>query len=175
MVSMKKLTIVAFAVIGMLSLVSMNSYAQKLGVVDGQKVLDSYSEYKTASDKLNSIIKSWQDTLGMMQKALQDKAENYKKSFETMTKDAQGKAQADLDKGQQDIYAYNTQKSDQQKGEIVKVRQDLMNPVVEKVKNAINAVAKKKKLDIILDKGNVAYVSPEAVDITDDVNAALKK
>ncbi len=175
MVSMKKLSIVAIAVIGMLSLVSMKSSAQKLGIVDGQKVLDSYSEYQTASTKLNSIIKSWQDTLGMMQKALQEKAENYKKSFEAMTKDAQAKAQADLDKGQQDIYTFNTQKSDQQKGEIVKVRQDLMNPVVEKVKEAINAVAKKKKLDIILDKGNVAYVSDGATDITSDVQSALKK
>ena len=175
MVSMKKLSIVAIAVIGMLSFVSMKSSAQKLGVVDGQKVLDSYSDYKSASDKLNVIIKSWQDTLQMMQKGLQDKAENYKKSFETMTKDAQGKAQADLDKGQQEIYSYNTQKSDQQKGEIVKVRQDLMNPVVEKVKEAINSVAKKRKLDIILDKGNVAFVSESATDITSDVQAALKK
>ena len=175
MVSMKKLSLVAVAVIGMLSLVSMKSSAQKLGVVDGQKVLDGYSEYQSASTKLQSIIKSWQDTLGMMQKALQEKAENYKKSFETMTKDAQGKAQADLDKGQQDIYSYNTQKSDQQKGEIVKIRQDIMNPVVEKVKEAINSIAKKRKLDIILDKGNVAFVSDGATDITSDVQGFLKK
>ena len=175
MVSMKKLSIVAIAIIGMLSLASVNSFAQKLGVVDGQKVLDTYDMYQTATTKLQGIIKSWQDTLGMMQKALQDKAENYKKGFEAMAKDAQVKAQADLDKGQQDIYNYNTQKSDQQKGEIVKVRQDIMNPVVEKVKEAINSVAKKKKLDIVLDKGNVAFVSENATDITADVQAALKK
>jgi len=175
MVSMKKLSIVAIAVFGMLSLVSMKSVAQKMGVVDGQKVLDSYSEYQTATTKLNGIIKSWQDTLATMQKALQEKADGYKKGFEAMTKDAQAKAQADLDKGQQDIYAYNNQKSNQTDGEIVKVRKDIMAPIVDRVKDAISVVAKKKKLDIILDKGNVAYVSDGATDITPDVQSALKK
>jgi outer membrane protein len=175
MVSKKKLSIVTIAVIGLLSLVSMKTFAQKIGVVDGQKVLDSYSEYKAASDKIDVIVKSWQDTLAMMQKSLQDKAEGYKKGFEAMTKDAQAKAQADLDKGQQDIYAYNNQKSNQSNGEILKVRKDLMAPIVDKVKEAISTVAKKKKLDIILDKGNVAFVSDGATDITADVQSTLKK
>lgn len=173
---MKKLSIVAIAVLGMLSLISMKSLAQKVGVVDGQKVLDTYSEYKTASDKLNSIIKSWQDTLSMMQKAAQDKFDGYQKILETMSKEAKAKADDELKKMQLDIQNYNTQKSDQQKGEIVKVRQDIMAPVVDKVKEAINAVSKKKKLDIVLEKGNIAYLNEAGVtDITTDVQSALKK
>jgi len=46
----------------------MKSFAQKIGVVDGNKVLESYSEYAAANTKLQGIIKSWQDTLGMMQR-----------------------------------------------------------------------------------------------------------
>ncbi|MDP4237191.1 MAG: OmpH family outer membrane protein, partial [Bacteroidota bacterium] len=158
MVSIKKLSIVALAVIGMLSLASVNSFAQKMGIVDGQKVLDSYSEYQTASNKLNGIIKSWQDTLSMMNKALQDKFDSYQKILETMSKEAKEKADNELKKMQSDIQNYNVQKSDQQNGEIVKVRKDIMEPIVKNVKDAINAVAKKKKLDIVLDKTQVAYV-----------------
>jgi len=69
MVSMKKLTILTLAVLGIISLFSMKSFAQRSGVVDGNKVLESYSEYAAANTKLQGIIKSWQDTLGMMQKA----------------------------------------------------------------------------------------------------------
>jgi outer membrane protein len=175
MVSMKKLSIVAIAVIGMLSLVSMKSSAQKIGVVDGQKVLDGYADYQAANTKLTGIIKSWQDTLGMMNKNLKDKFDSYQKIKETMSKDALAKADEDLGKMQSDIQSYNVQKSDQQNGEIVKVKKDLLGPIVDKVKDAINTVAKKKKLDIVLDKGNVAFVSDAAVDITTDVSSALKK
>ena len=175
MVSMKKLSIIMFAAVGILSLISMKSFAQKMGVVDGQKVLDTYSEYQTATTKLNGIVKSWQDTLGMMNKALQDKFDSYQKILETMSKEAKTKADDELKKMQSDIQNYNAQKSDQQNGEIIKVRKDLMAPIVDKVKNAINAVAKKKKLDIILDKGNVAYVGEDVKDITSEVQDSLKK
>ena len=175
MVSMKKLTILAFVVFGVISLFSMKSFAQKVGVVDGQKVLDTYSEYKSATTKMDVIIKSWQDTLGMMNKALQDKFDSYQKILETMSKEAKTKADEELKKMQADIQSYNVQKSDQQKGEIVKVRSELMTPIVNTVKEAINTVAKKKKLEIILDKGNVAYVGEGVTDITADVQASLKK
>ncbi|MEP7235409.1 MAG: OmpH family outer membrane protein [Ignavibacteriota bacterium] len=175
MVSKTKLTIITFAVFGILSLVSMKSYAQKIGVVDGQKVLDTYSEYSAAMQKMDGIIKSWQDTLSMMNKALQEKFDSYQKILETMSKDAKAKADDELKKMQSDIQAYNYQKSDQQKGEIVTVRGNLLKPIVEKVKDAINNVAKKKKLDVVLDKGNVAYVGDGVTDITSDVESALKK
>ena len=175
MVSMKKLTILTVAVLGMISLFSMKSFAQKMGVVDGQKVLDTYTEYTAATQKLDAIIKSWQDTLGMMQKAAKDKFDSYQKIKETMSKEALAKADEELGKMQTDMQNYNIQKSDQQKGEIVKVRSELMTPIVNKVKESINSVAKKKKLDIILDKGNIAYVGEGVTDITADVQASLKK
>jgi len=36
-----------------------------------------------------------------------------------------------------------------------------MDPIVKHVKEAIDAIAKKKKLEIIFDKGNLAYVGEE--------------
>ena len=175
MVSMKKLTILALVVLASTSLFSMKSFAQKIGVVDGNKVLNDYSEYQSANTKLTAIIKSWQDTLGMMQKAAKDKFDSYQKIRETMSKDALAKADDEIQKMQADMQNYNLQKTDQQKGEIIKVRSDLMDPIVKKVKDAIDAVAKKKKLEVILDKGNMAYVSDAVPDITGDVSAALKK
>ena len=172
---MKKSSILIVAITCMISLFSMNASAQKVGVVDGQKVLDSYSEYAAATTKMNGIIKLWQDTLGMMNKAAQDKFDSYQKIKESMSKDALAKADEELRKMQTEIQNYNLSKSDQQNGEIVKVRKDIMAPIVEKVKNAINTVAKKKKLDIILDKGNVAFVGEEVKDITSEVSDSLKK
>ena len=110
-----------------------------------------------------------------MNKALKDKYDSYSKIKETMSKEAIAKADEELGKMQTDIQNYNLQKSDQQNGEIVKVRKDLMAPIVEKVKAAITSVAKKKKIDIVLDKGNVAYVGEDVKDITSEVQDSLKK
>ena len=175
MVSIKKLTILGVAILAMLSFSPISSFAQKIGVVDGQKVLDGYSEYQNANTKLNGIVKSWQDTLSMMNKALQEKFEGYQKIVETMSKDAKAKADDELKKMNAEISNYQAVKSNPQDGEIVKLRADLMKPIVDKVKNAIGMIAKKKKLDIIVDKGNIAFVAEGVTDITDDVSSALKK
>src|SRR5689334_17560332 len=98
MVSMKKLSILTVAVFGIISLISLKSFAQKIGVVDGTEVLNNFSEAKNADEKIKSTGKMWQDSIQMMTKALQDKVDNYKKSYATMTKDAQDKASADVNK-----------------------------------------------------------------------------
>jgi outer membrane protein len=175
MVSIKKHSIIAFAVIGLLSLFSLKSFAQKVGVVDGNEVLKNYSEAVSADAKITAQAKVWQDSLAIMTKALQEKAENYKKSFETMTKDAQKKAQDDVDAGQKMIVDYQNAKFNQQDGEILKLRSNLLTPIVNKVKDAIATVAKKKKIEIVLDKGQTTYVGDAVADITKDVTDSLKK
>jgi Skp family chaperone for outer membrane proteins len=173
MLSTKKLTILA--VLGLLSLVSMKSFAQKIGVVDGSDVLANYPDTKAADEKIKAAGKVWQDSITMMTKALQDKAENYKKGFETMSKDAQAKAQADVDKSQQDIYAYQNAKFNQQDGEVVKMRNDLLKPILDKIKGVITTVAKKKKIEIVLDsKSQAIYVADSVTDITEEVKKDLK-
>src|SRR4051794_35965884 len=98
MVSITKRTIVTFTVFGLLSLVSLSAFAQKIGIVDGNKVLENYSEYKTAQSKIESTVKSWQDTAAMMQKNLKEKFEGYQKIKETMSKEALAKADEEVNK-----------------------------------------------------------------------------
>ena len=178
MVSKLKLTILAFAVIGMLSFVSTKSSAQKIAVIDQQKVLDVFPDYQAAQTKLNAVIKSWQDTLASMTKAAQDKFDSYSKIKETMSKEALSKADSELAKMQRDIQNYNTQKTNQQNGEILKVQKDIMSPVADKLHEVIAQVAKKKKVEIVIEKGNttnIPYVADGVTDITADVQAAVKK
>jgi outer membrane protein len=177
MVSKQKRTILTFAVIGLLALCSGSSFAQKLGVVDGNKILESYSEYQAANAKIQAVVKSWQDTLQQMTKTAQEKYESYQKIKETMSKDALTKAQEEIDGMQKNIQNYNNMKMNQQTGEYLKVQKDVMTPVLEKVKAAIGTIAKKKKIEVVFDKNaQTTYVDSEKVtDISDEVIAALKK
>ncbi|HET9137700.1 MAG TPA: OmpH family outer membrane protein [Candidatus Kapabacteria bacterium] len=157
-----------------------SAFAQKIGWVDGNDVMSTYSEYIKVQDKLKAQGKVWSDSLQMMQKAAQDKADNYRKILSTMSDDAKQKASAELDQLGQQIQQYQVTKFSQTEGEYAKLTVDLMKPVQEKVHAAIVAVAKKKKLDLILDKGSLVYPQTTAelngnlVDVTADVKAALK-
>ena len=52
---------------------------------------------------------------------------------------------------------------------------ELLNPLIEKVQNAVNAVGKEKGFTYILDKaaGVVVFIGDNAIDITADVKAKL--
>ena len=174
---LQKRTILTFAVIGLLSLCGMDAFAQKIGIVDGNKILEGYSEYQAANTKIQGIVKSWQDTLKMMTDAAQTKYDGYQKIKETMSKEALAKAQVEIDSMQRNIQNYNTVKMNQQNGEYLKVQKDIMTPILEKVKAAIGVAAKKKKVEVVFDKNaQTTYVDSEKVtDLSDDVISALKK
>ncbi|MEI8135235.1 MAG: OmpH family outer membrane protein [bacterium] len=171
-----KLTILSVAVFGFVLAFSTNSFAQKIGVVDGTKVLSGFSEFTAAQAKIQGIYKLWQDTALTMQKNLKEKFDNYSKIKETMSKEALAKADEELQKLNTEITKYNDAKTNQQTGEIVKLQNDLITPVREKATAAVGTVAKKRKLDLIFEKSQTSYYAEGTiVDITDDVIAALKK
>jgi Skp family chaperone for outer membrane proteins len=174
MVSIMKrsFTIIVFAV---LFLTAGSSFAQKIGVVDGGQVLSDYSVAKDADTKIKALAQSYQDTVNMMLKARQDKFDSYKKTYDSMTKDAQDKAQAEIDKMNNDAQTYYQQKLAGQESEVNKERMKLLEPILTKIREVISTVAKKKSLDVVIDsKQNAIYVSDKVTDITKDVSAALK-
>ncbi|MBS1904457.1 MAG: OmpH family outer membrane protein [Bacteroidetes bacterium] len=157
-----------------LSLGTVKTFAQKIGVVDGNAVLTNFDDYKKANEKLNAQAKVWQDSLTMMAKATQDKFDGYSKIASTMSEDAKQKAQAEVNQMKQNLDAYNNAKFNQQDGEIMKMRADLLKPILDKIKKAVEGAAKKKKVEVVIDKGQIVYVADGVTDLTEDVQKALK-
>jgi outer membrane protein len=174
MVSMKKLSVALVALIGAL-LLTGTSYAQKIGVVDGNQVLADYSVAQDADKKIKTMAQSFQDTVNMLLKARQDKFEAASKTFESMTKEAQQKAQAEIDQMLADAQKYNQEKLAGAESVINKERVKLLEPILAKIKEVISSVAKKKGLDLVIDsKAGAIYVSDKVTDLTKEVSAALK-
>jgi Skp family chaperone for outer membrane proteins len=169
----RSFTIFVFAVL--FPATAGSSFAQKIGVVDGNQVLTDYSVAKDADTKIKAMAQTYQDTVNMMLKARQDKFDSYKKTYDSMTKEAQDKAQAEIDKMNADAQSYYQTKLAGQESEVNKERMKLLEPIVAKIKDVITSVSKKKGLDLVIDsKQNAIYVSDKVTDITKDVSAALK-
>lgn len=172
--SARRIFLLAVTCALVLTMGTAKTFAQKIGVVDGNAVLTNFDDYKKAMDKLQATAKVWQDSLVMMNKALTDKTDGYQKVYSTMTDDAKQKAQTEVNGMRQALEAYNNQKFNQQDGEIMKVRNDLLKPILDKIKKSVEAVAKKKKIEVVIDKGQIVYVGESVTDLTDDVTKALK-
>jgi outer membrane protein len=130
------------------------AFAQTIGFVDTAKVLVSYKGAQSASAQVQKELAALQKEFGERQKKIQDAQKS-------------GKSQAELQK-----------LIEQYEKELIPLKQRaaqldarLSADVRTKIIGQIQAIAKKRKVDLVLDKGAVYY---GGVDLTDDVIKALK-
>ena len=162
---MKKLALLA--VFGLLTLVT---YAQKIGHINSQELLSLMPERTTAETSLQDYAKGLESQLTSMQTEYQSIVENYQNnegSYDDLTK--QDKI-AEIQSLQERLTTFqqSAQSSLQQK------EQELLQPILEKAQNAIDAVADKGKYTYILDSsaGLILY-SKDSEDILDKVKKEL--
>ena len=162
---MKKLALLA--VFGLLTL---GSYAQKIGHINSQELLSLMPERTTAETSLQDYAKGLESQLTSMQTEYQSMVENYQNnegSYDDLTK--QDKI-AEIQSLQERLTTFqqSAQSSLQQK------EQELLQPILEKAQSAIDAVADKGKYTYILDSsaGLILY-SKDSENILDKVKKEL--
>ncbi len=165
---MKKI-LFAFA----LSIFALSAFAQKVGHVNTGILLEGMSEVKAADSQLEAL-----------QKQLVSKGETMVKAFQAeyqavvadanagkLTPQQQQEKQAALQKKQQEIQTYEQQVQN----DILKKREELLKPILDKVDGAIKEVGKENNFLFIFDTAipNVILFADEPLDVTDKVKTKL--
>lgn len=147
----------------------------KVGVVNTETVLKEFPAAIDAQKKIEEQALKARDTLQMMQKEFETRFEAYRKQESLMSADAKKKEEESLQALRSRYAMYQEQKFSAQ-GEVAQMREMVFTPIREKVKDAINLVAKEEKLNLVLDKvvGVVLY-SEDKADITYKVLDRLKR
>jgi outer membrane protein len=174
MISFTKVFCLAL-VVGVLT--AGTSMAQKIGVVDGNTVLAEYQGYKDADAKIRNLAQSYNDTVTQMMTKLRETTEKYQKTFETMTKEAQQKAQQEVSAMEQEANKYfqDHLSTNNPQSSVIVERNKALEPILAKIRSVIEQTAKKKGIDIVIDSKQTAiFVSDKVMDITKDVQSALK-
>jgi len=164
---MKKLLKVALIAICVISVSSFAKAQSKIGYVNANQLLEMLPEMKTLQTQMQAYQKTFSDQLNTMQGEFQTKGQAYQKAEATMTDAARTAAQTELQDLQQRITNYhdNAQKQIEQKSN------ELLKPLTDKLKSAIQAVAAEKGYNYVLDSGQVELiVAPPG----DDLTAAVK-
>lgn len=151
-------------------LAPMTMMAQKFGKVNTQSIMQSMPEVSKANGELEALQKQKENDLQAMQQEFQRKADEYQKASSTMNATTKQQKETELQGLQQKIQqAYQDGQQEMQKKS-----NELMQPIVEKVRTAINAVGKAGGYTYIFEDGAAVYTGDNVTDVTNAVKAKLK-
>lgn len=151
-------------------LAPMAAFAQKFGHINAQEVMAQMPEFIKARGEVEAAAKQYDNDLKAMQEELQRKAEEYDKTKSTMNETKQKETEQNLMTLQQKIQqAYQDGQQ-----ELQKKSSELMQPIVAKVRTAIEAVGKAGNYTYIFEEGAAVYTGTNVVDVTKEVQAKIK-
>lgn len=139
----KKLLVLAFFV------APLSLCAQKFAQFDYTSIMQAMPEYKKAQTELETLYKQYQTELENMQKELQTKYEKYQKEdTEQSPQNIRERHQQELQEMSQRLQQAQQDNTDNMQ----KTQQQKMQPIVQKVMDAVNAVAKEGGYIYVVDK-----------------------
>jgi outer membrane protein len=147
----------------------MLASAQKIGHVNSQEIMTLMPETKKMSEKLDSLQTSYENQLANMQEEFNKKLTEFQQQQTTMTAGVKEFRQQELAEMEQRMQMfYQTIQKDLQAKQV-----EYLQPVQNKLLEAINKVGKAQGCTYVMDKASMLYIAPDALDLTSAVRAEL--
>jgi outer membrane protein len=157
------------------ALLSLPTMAQRYGVVDTEYILANMPEYEQAKSQINNLSEQWAGEISAMQSELQSLKDALAVERILLSPDKLAQREKAIRDKEAEVLDLQ-QKYFGPDGELFKKRAQLVQPIQDKVFGAVQAIAVKRKLDLILDKSadsGVLFVNKEK-DYSDEVLNSLK-
>ena len=135
----------------------LSIFAQKFGHIDSQALISSLPEAIRVQGELEALGKQYEAELTSMQNELQRKAEEYEKTRSTMN----ATKQAETEQSLQEMYNKIQQAASDNQQAFNKAQQEKLGPILDRVRVAIENVAKKGGYIYIMEQsaGQPIYVN----------------
>ena len=147
----------------------MLATAQKIGHINTQEIMAIMPETKQMSVKLDSLQTSYENQLANMQEEFNKKLTEFQQQQATMTAGVKEFRQQELAEMEQRMQMfYQTVQKDLQAKQV-----EYLQPVQNKLLEAINKVAAAQGCTYVVDRAAVLYVGADALDLTSAVRAEL--
>lgn len=157
-------------VLMLMLLAPMTMMAQKFGKVNTQTIMQALPDVAKANGELEALQKQKDNELKAMQDELNRKLDEYQKGQSTMNATAKQQKETELQGLNQKIQqAYQDGQQ-----ELQKKSNELMQPIVAKVRAAIDAVGKAGNYTYIFEEGAAIYTGSNVLDVTKEVQSKIK-
>lgn len=145
------------------------AFAQKIAVVDAESILNAMPEHKEAEEKMAAISKNYETELGNIDAELQKKYEAFQALPASTSQGIKDTRMQEIQTlGQRRDQFLQTAQQDMQRQS-----QQLMQPIQEKLINAIKAVGAEQGYSMIIPEGVAIYVGNDVTNVTDAVKTKL--
>lgn len=158
----------------LLSFLSLSVSAQKVAIIDVNNILENMEEYKTAQSELDKVAKVWRQTIAKEQDKIKSLYNEYEAEAVLMTEEMKKDKEDEIMTKEKEIRELQRGYFGP-KGELFQKRQEMVQPIEDKVFTAITNFAEDKGIDVMLDKSSgpgVLFVS-ERYDKTEDIKKKL--
>lgn len=170
MMSMKKL--VGILVLSVVA--SSAAMAQRFAYVDTEYILKHIPEYVAAQKQLDALSVQWQEEVDNRFADIEALYKKYQEDQVLLSEEMRRKREDEIVLKEQEAREFQRQKFGFE-GDLFQERVKLIQPIQDRVAQAIQTIATDQSLDIVLDKGSEVtflYANPR-LDKSDDVITKL--
>lgn len=148
--------------------------AQRIAIVDVNDILSSLPEYTQAQNEIDVIAKAWQQEIAQEYDQVKSMYNEYQAEQVLMSAEMKTKKEDEIMNKEKEVREIQKRKFGPE-GELFQKRQELVQPIQEKVFEAIQAYADDRGYDIVLDKSSNTGIlfTSDNFDKTDDVKKRL--
>ena len=147
-----------------IALFSFASFAQKYAYVDTDYILKNIPEYITAQKTLDDLSEKWEAEIDAKKAVINKKFQQYQAEELLLPAEMKKKKQQEIFNLEDDLAKFQYDKFDPEKGELFLKRKELIEPIQNKVYNAIKELASVGNYAFIFDKANqsnILYADPK--------------
>ncbi|MGK0363919.1 MAG: outer membrane protein [Saprospiraceae bacterium] len=134
---------------------SFTADAQKIAIVDVQKVLSSMTEYQSAQDELDRVAAGWRQDIAKEYDKIKSMYNSYQAEQVLLSDDARRVKEDEIVAAEKAVRDLQKEKFGPE-GALFQKRKELVQPIQEKVYTSIEDYAKERGYDFIFDKGSSA-------------------
>lgn len=161
---------IKFIAVVALAMIATASYAQKMGSINRNEVLQKLVVKDSVDTKMQAYQLELQETYNAMQTEYESKAQELQKKLSTFSETILQQKQKDLQRLLQGLQEFE-QVAQQ---EIQEKQQQLMAPLMTKFTEAVDAASKEGSFALVFDSTQPLYINPAVViDITAVVTKKL--
>ncbi len=151
--------------IGALMLVASTSIqAQKFAYVDTEYILENIPAYTQAQAKLENVASQWQKEIDEKFKEVEEKYAKFQAEQFLLTEEMKREKEAEIINLEQEAQEMQRTRFGYE-GDLFKKREELIQPIQDKVFDAVEKLAQTRLYDFILDKASggatMLYTNPK--------------
>ena len=153
---------------------SSAAMAQRFAYVDTEYILKHIPEYLAAQKQLDALSVQWQEEVDNRFADIEDLYKKYQEDQVLLSEEMRRKREDEIVLKEQEAREFQRQKFGFE-GDLFQERVKLIQPIQDRVAQAIQTIATDQSLDIVLDKGSEVtflYANPR-LDKSDDVITRL--